>query len=101
MDRRHVTAALLSIVLIAGPAAAGEVNGSKSNPKSEFAQGKSICDFSGLNDDPSSTDPANPGGKTQSYGQDVRNGYLDPTNPNEPSPGTMCDPNSPVSDPGA
>jgi hypothetical protein len=101
MKRRHVAAVLVSIVLIAGPAVAGEVNGSASNPKHYYAQGKSICDFSGLNDDPTSTDPTNPGGRTQSYGQDVRNGYLSPTDPNEPSPGTMCDPNSPPSDPGS
>jgi hypothetical protein len=51
-----------------GAALAGEVNGSATNPKTEFSQGRSICNFSGLNDKPDSTDPADPGGRVQSYG---------------------------------
>ena len=90
----RVSVIFLGAAAWSGTALAGEVNGSTTNPKHYFSQGASICKFSGLNDNPSSTDPANPGGKTQSYGQDVRLGYLDPTNPNEPSPGTLCDPNS-------
>lgn len=93
---KRISTTFLAIGLITWSvsAAAGEVNGSKTNPKDKFAQGRSICDFSGLNDDPTSTDPTNPGGRTQNYGQDVKNHYLSPTDPNEPSPGTMCDPNS-------
>jgi len=76
--------------------AAGEVNGSTTNPKHYFAQGKSLCDFSGLNDNPTSTNPANPGGKTQSYGQENRLGYLDPSNPAQRDsfafPGDGCNP---------
>ena len=46
-----VTAAALA-GLSAGPAFAGEVNGSTKNHKEDFAKGKSICMFSGLNDIP-------------------------------------------------
>jgi len=79
-------------------ALAGEVNGSTTNPKSHFAQGASLCIFSGLNDDPDSTNPANPGGKTQSYGQENRLGLLNPSDPEERSsfffPGVGCNPTS-------
>ena len=57
--------------LSAGPALAGEVNGSAKNPKVGFSQGHSICKFSGLNDNPDSTDPEDPGGRVQSYGYSV------------------------------
>src|SRR3954447_23294278 len=99
----RITTAMLAIGALAFSSAAfaGEVNGSTTNPKHYFSQGASICKFSGLNDNPTSTDPANPGGKTQSYGQEVRRGYLNPTNPDLPMPGTFCDPNSPPPEPGS
>ena len=96
-------------------ASAGEVTGncspnSKSqgksgeNCKKEFSQGASICKFSGQNDDPNGDDPANgPPGRTQSYGQDVRSGGLDPSTQNPgkvgqgeftPHPGFACNPNN-------
>ena len=82
--------------VITMPALAGEVNGSKTNPKHYFAQGASLCDFSGLNDNPTSTNPANPGGKTQSYGQENRLGLLDPSDPTQRQgfafPGNGCNP---------
>jgi hypothetical protein len=65
-----------------------------------FAQGqvergpqhaKSICSYSGLNDH----DPEEPpGGRTQSYGQDVRSGGIEPSavKSGAPSPGTFCNP---------
>lgn len=68
-----------------------------------FAQGqvergpehaRSICSYSGLNDH----DPEEPpGGRTQSYGQDVRNHDENSIKPSEvksgaPSPGTFCNP---------
>ena len=52
----------------------------------------SICSFSGLNDhDPDEP----PGGRTQSYGQDVRQHDADSIDPSvvksgPPSPGTFC-----------
>jgi hypothetical protein len=67
-----------------------------------FAQGqvergpehaRSICSFSGLNDH----DPEEPpGGRTQSYGQEVRGGHIEPSEvkSGEPSPGTLCNPNN-------
>jgi hypothetical protein len=67
-----------------------------------FAQGKveqgpqharSICSYSGLNDH----DPEEPpGGRTQSYGQEVRGGHIEPSEvkSGEPSPGTLCNPNN-------
>jgi hypothetical protein len=84
---------LAAVAFLSTSAFAGEVNGSKTNPKQKYAQGRSVCDFSGLNDNPDSTNPANPGGKTQSYGQEVRRGYLDPNDPMDPAPGDYCNPN--------
>jgi hypothetical protein len=58
------------------------------------AHAKSICSFSGLNDH----DPLEPpGGRTQSYGQDVRQHSDDSIDPSvvksgPPSPGTFCNP---------
>src|SRR5215213_10277687 len=52
---------------------------------------RSICSFSGLNDH----DPEEPpGGRTQSYGQEVRNGFIEPSEVKSgpPSPGTFCNP---------
>jgi len=71
----------------AGPALAGEVNGSATNPKKGFSQGNSICKFSGLNDDPASTDPEDPGGRVQSYGYSV---VREGGKAFAPSPGEAC-----------
>jgi hypothetical protein len=55
------------------------------------AHANSICVFSGLNDDPDApldgSGPNGPGGRTQSYGQDVKLGLADPTAFN---PGDAC-----------
>jgi hypothetical protein len=51
-------------------------------------QGRSICHFSGLNDDPDAPFPE--GGRVQSYGQLVRQGLKDVV----PSPGFACNPNN-------
>jgi hypothetical protein len=68
---------------------AGEVTGSGKN--SNQNQGRSWCSFSGLNDDPLGLDPANgPGGRSQSYGQEVRLGLV---SPHELNPGVACNPN--------
>ena len=47
----------------------------------------SICVFSGLNDNPTSTDPENPGGIVQSYGFSVVSKGLKAF---APSPGEAC-----------
>jgi hypothetical protein len=67
--------------LSAGPALAGEVTGN-GKPTQGPANANSICTFSGQNDDPSGTQGEGPGGRTQSYGQDVRSGASDPSTEN-------------------
>ena len=67
---------------------AGEVTGN--GKKSDFSQGKSICKFSGQNDDPSQAFPDD--GRTQSYGQLVRKGLK----AEFPKPGIACNPNTPA-----
>jgi hypothetical protein len=88
---------LAVIALFAGTALAGEVTGSGQN--SEQNQGVSWCSFSGLNDNPGAptdpdADPAllvdGPGGRSQSYGQEVRLGFV---SPHEFNPGMACNPN--------
>lgn len=80
------TAALVAMSLAASAALAGEITG---NGKSlEPLHSNSICAYSGLNDDPTGIDPENgPPGRTQSYGQDVKNGSADPKAFN---PGDAC-----------
>jgi len=79
-------------VLSAGPAMAGEVTGSGQNV--EQNQGVSWCSFSGLNDDPGApldgSGPNGPGGQSQSYGQELKLGLIDPHVAN---PGLFCNPN--------
>jgi hypothetical protein len=85
-----VCAALCGSVGV-GAAFAGEVNGSETNPKFQFSQGRSICKFSGLNDNPDSTDPEDPGGRVQSYGYSVVRAGAKAF---APSPGDACNPNA-------
>jgi hypothetical protein len=92
VTRRLITAvcaaALIASVSVS-TVLAGEINGTGS--KTHYSQGRSICKFSGLNDDPSSTNPENPGGRVQSYGYSfVRNGLKGVV----PSPGFACNPNN-------
>lgn len=64
-----VTAVVLS--LSAGAVLAGEITGT--GKSLEPLHGKSICAFSGLNDDPLGLNPENgPPGRVQSYGQVVK-----------------------------
>jgi hypothetical protein len=110
-------AAAVAAGLGAGAASAGEVTGNCNHAKQgsaaadncktgQNANANSICSFSGQNDNPTSTDPENPGGKTQSYGQAVRGGGADPSaeNPGKvrgappnpdatPHPGAACNGN--------
>ena len=76
--------------LSASPALAGEITGT--GKSLEPLHGRSICAYSGLNDDPLGLDPENgPPGRTQSFGQDVRAGFIDPRQFN---PGDACNPNA-------
>jgi hypothetical protein len=73
----------------AAPAFAGEVTGS--GKKEDQNQGRSWCSFSGLNDEPGRPlDGENPGGQSQSFGQQNKLGLSDPR---EGNPGTFCNPN--------
>jgi hypothetical protein len=82
----------LPILFAASAATAGELTGTGEDTPLE---GASICMFSGLNDDPLGLDPANgPGGRTQSYGQEVANDRRDPVNNKIAHPGNFCNPNN-------
>jgi len=73
--------AVVSAVIMVGPGAgaafAGEVTGN-GKPTAGTANANSICVFSGKNDNPDSTDPMDPGGVSQSYGQENKLGLQDP-----------------------
>jgi hypothetical protein len=84
-----VTLAAVVASLTAGAVLGGEITGN--GKKEDYSQGRSICKFSGQNDNPNSTDPANPPGRVQSYGYSfVRNGLKAFV----PSPGFACNPNN-------
>jgi hypothetical protein len=79
----------------ASAALAGEVTGN-GKPTAGPDHASSICVFSGQNDDPNAPivsaeptadAPNGPGGRTQSYGQDVRYGLLTPA---IVTPGQTC-----------
>ena len=79
--------AMLLLSISAGSVLAGEVTG-KGAPTPGPANANSICVFSGQNDDPLGLDPDNgPPGRTQSFGQEVRLGFIDPRAFN---PGDAC-----------
>ena len=89
----------LGVAAIAAPALAGEVNGSKTNPKNDYSNGVSICKFSGLNDYPDGSQ-SGPPGRTQNYGQDVANFGADPTEFNPGDEGACNAHLSPYREPG-
>jgi hypothetical protein len=105
-----IVAASVVAGLGASAASAGEVTGNcnnasnakaKANCKDDFSQGASICKFSGQNDYPDGSQ-SGPPGRTQTYGQDVKAGRLDPSaeNPGKVDgftlhPGYACNPNNP------
>jgi hypothetical protein len=103
MSKRSLLAAALTAVVVsamgAGSAFAGEVTGN-GKPTGAPAHANSICVFSGQNDHPDGIPPEEgPPGRTQSYGQDVRSGGLDPSTQNPgkvgqlvptPHPGFAC-----------
>ena len=87
-------AAVVCVVAFAGVSAgaafAGEITGN-GKPTGGPAHANSICVFSGKNDDPTApldgSGPKGPGGVSQSYGQDVKLGLVDPHSFN---PGDAC-----------
>jgi hypothetical protein len=101
LRKKSMFAAAFCAVAITGASAsaafAGEITGN-GKPTAGPAHANSICVFSGQNDDPGapiSLDPTiapnGPGGVSQSFGQDVRLGLLDPHVVN---PGAACGPGS-------
>jgi len=96
--KSFITAAACAALLAvgsAGVAFAGEITGN-GKPTQGPAHANSICVFSGQNDDPgapitsaepTADAPNGPGGRTQNYGQDVRNGLLNHT---IVTPGQSC-----------
>ena len=91
--RALIISTALGAALLGAPAFAGEITGN--GQKEDYSMGASICKFSGQNDDPLGLDPENgPGGVSQSYGQDVKLGIFSPLDPDDPHPGTLCNPNN-------
>ena len=98
MLRKAIVTTVCGIAFVGatGTAAfAGEITGN-GKPTQGPAHANSICVFSGQNDDPTApiisanpipAAPNGPGGRTQSYGQDVRHGLL---NPSIVTPGQSC-----------
>ncbi|MFL6732391.1 MAG: hypothetical protein ACJ8EH_03280 [Sphingomicrobium sp.] len=99
MTVHRITLFICGTALLATAALAGEVNGSKSNPKDDFSNGVSICKFSGLNDFPDGSE-SGPPGRTQNYGQDVRAGRADPQEFNPGDEGACNAHLSPFREPG-
>ena len=88
---------LLVLAVTAGVAMAGEVNGKGESLKVEDSKwgtglhSRSFCAYSGQNDDPTSTDPENPGGRVQSYGFSVARNHIKAL---APTPAQGCNPNA-------
>jgi len=90
MKRIVLLAAMLAMMaLLAAPALAVPPE----NPGFETGidHARSICSFSGLNHVHPEEAPT---GRTQSYGQEVRHGYIEPSEVKSgpPSPGIFCNP---------
>jgi len=89
--------ATLVASMSAGAVLAGEVTGNGESLKIENSKwftglhARSFCAFSGQNDDPTSTDPENPGGRVQSYGFSV---VREGAKAFAPSPAVGCNPNA-------
>ena len=87
---KSLIATVLCGFVVAGASAsaawAGEITGNGKDTAGP-AHANSICVFSGKNDDPQGLDPENgPGGVSQSYGQELKLGLVDPHefNPGNP-----------------
>ena len=87
---RRLLAVVIGVAIVAAMSAsaafAGEVTG---NGKSTAgpANANSICVFSGKNDNPAGSPEDGPGGVSQSYGQEVRLGFI---SPHDFNPGDAC-----------
>ena len=93
MKRYVVMLAVMALLMaaLAVPAFAQEGPLVRPGVETGPAHAKSVCSYSGLNDH----DPEEPpGGRTQSYGQDVRSDGIEPSKVKSgaPSPGTFCNP---------
>ena len=76
--------AALMVAAMAVPALAAPQGQVERGPE----HAKSVCSYSGLNDDLSE------GGQVQSYGQGVKQGFSDPTDKSNPErPVVLCKPN--------
>jgi hypothetical protein len=88
---------LLVLAVTAGSALAGEVTGNRQSLKIEDSKwgtdlhARSFCAFSGQNDNPTSTNPENPGGRVQSYGFSIARNHLQAF---APTPAEGCNPNA-------
>ena len=98
MRRNSLVAVAVCTAALAGARAsaalASEVigpPGSLTPNEAATSHANSICVFSGLNDNPTSTDPENPGGIVQSYGFSVVSKGAKAL---APSPGEACGPGS-------
>src|SRR5207253_7471058 len=100
MRTKSMLAAAFCVVVMAGASAgaafAGEVTGN-GKPTAGPTHANSICVFSGQNDDPTAPHsldmtvaPNGPGGRSQSFGQDVKLGL----DPHVINPGKACGPGS-------
>ena len=107
MKARGFLITALSTLLIAGPAAAGEITGPPPTDNSlggpgRISNGNSLCSFSGLNDTPlgqgaPGTPEYDPGGQVQSFGYFMSQfGLYDPSDPSQRAgfafPGEGCNP---------
>jgi len=82
LPRKSMLVAVVSAVIMVGPGAgaafAGEVTGN-GEPTGATEHANSICVFSGKNDKPDAPlDVEDPGGVSQSYGQELKLGLVDP-----------------------
>ena len=98
MRKKPLLAVAVCTAALAGASAsaafASEVIGPPGSGRENLAatsHANSICVFSGLNDNPGSTNPANPGGIVQSYGFSFVSKGLKAF---VPSPGEACGPGS-------
>ncbi|HET7316781.1 MAG TPA: hypothetical protein VFI88_05090 [Sphingomicrobium sp.] len=100
MKKLLYSAVAASFVLSSSVAVAGEIKGPppESNlppHQGPISNGKSLCDFSGLNETPEGLFPEDPGGMVQSYGYFMSHfDAFDPSDPAERAgptfPGTSC-----------
>jgi hypothetical protein len=93
MRKRIAAVAVCAVViaaLVPSAALASEVKGPPGSlipNEAALSHANSICVFSGLNDNPGSTNPADPGGIVQSYGFSFVSQGLKGV---VPSPGVAC-----------